>query len=102
MIKTFGTLAVFLIVAVIPKLPWWAKLLIQVAIGLLIYFPLKAQEFPLPMADSLPMSSIFGGDAFDIGGFQKYSMGFLATVLGVVMTLVVTAIQALVGKKKES
>lgn len=98
---TIVTLAVFVLIGFLPKVPAWAKLLIQVAIGLIIYFPLKAQEFPLPMADSLPMSSIFGGDAFDIGGFQRYSMGFIGTVLGVLSTAIGTVIGLIVSKKKE-
>lgn len=107
MVKTFGTLLAFLLPAVLPKIPWWAKLVIQIGLGLLVYNVFVEAEFPLPMADTLPISSFFGGNVAKAWGdpeakFAFLSMGFLGTVLGVLLTLVVTAIGALLGKKKES
>lgn len=107
MLKTFGVLAAFLVPAVIPKIPWWAKLVIQIGLGLLVYNVFVETEFPLPMADTLPISSFFGGNVAKAWGdpeakFAFLSMGFLGTVLGVFLTLIVTAIGALMGKKKES
>lgn len=107
MVKTFGTLLAFLLPAVLPKVPWWAKLLIQIGLGLLVYNVFVESEFPFPMADTLPISSLFGGNVAKAWGdpeakFAFLSMGFLGTVLGVLLTLVTTALGALFGKKKES
>lgn len=105
--KTLGTLAVFIIVAVLPKVPWWAKILIQVAIGMLIYFTMPEGEFPLPSPDTNPIgASLYGGNVYKVWGMEDapkvayLSMGVIATVLGILATLTATAVQAILGKKK--
>jgi hypothetical protein len=98
---TLGVLAVFLLVAIVPpRLPLVARLAIQVIAGAGIYFGLSEAEFVLPMADSLPMSSLFGGDGGG-GQFNKFAMGFVAPLLGVVFSVVVAILRKLFGKKAE-
>jgi len=98
---TLGVLAVFLLVAVVPpRLPLIARLVIQIIVGAGIYFGLGEKEFALPMADSLPMSTLYGGDGGG-GQFNKFALGFLATLLGVAFSVVVAVIRKLFGKKTE-
>lgn len=95
---TLGVLAVFLLVAIVPpRLPLIARLVIQIVAGAGIYFGLSEAEFVLPMADSLPMSTLFGGDAGG-GQFNKFAMGFVAPLLGIVLSVVVAAIRKIIGK----
>ena len=96
---TIAVFTLFLLIALVPpRLPLWARLLIQVVLGLGIYFGFKEKEFMMPMADSLPMSSLYGGDG-GMGAFNKLALGFLAPVLGVVFSLVVGAVRALISRK---
>lgn len=98
---TLGVLAVFLLVAVVPpRLPLIARLVIQIIAGAGIYFGMGETEFVLPMADSLPMSSLYGGDGGG-GQFNKLAMGFVAPLLGIILSLVVATLRKLLGKKAE-
>lgn len=106
MIRTFGTLALFIVTAFLPKIPWWAKLLIQIGMGALIYFLFTESEFPLPMADTLPLSSLFGGNVAKAwgdpeAGFAYLSMGVLGTMIGMLATAVTSIIGALMKKKSD-
>lgn len=106
MIKTFGTLILFVVTAFLPKIPWWAKILIQLGMGALIYFMFTETEFALPMGDTLPLSSLFGGNVAKAwgdpeAGFAYLSMGFLGTVIGVLATLAATAVGAILKKKSD-
>ncbi|MBI3924417.1 MAG: hypothetical protein HY319_02650 [Armatimonadetes bacterium] len=93
---------VFILLGFVPsKLPIWARLGIQILGAALIYFLGSETEFPLPMGDTLPMSSIFGGDA-GFGEFAPISMGFACGVLGVVASLIGEVIRKVLGKKEES
>lgn len=97
---TIGALFLYFAIAFAPKVPWYVKVAGQIVLGLVIYFLFKDTEFVLPGGDSLPMSSLFGGDAFDIyGGFNKYAFGIIGTVLGLIMTAVATIVYAVVGKR---
>lgn len=103
MTSTIIGLLLYFGIAFAPKVPWYVKVGAQILLGLVIYFGFKETEFVLPMGDSLPMSSLFGGDAFDIGnGWNKYAFGILGTVLGLVATLVATVLYKLLGKKSEA
>lgn len=98
MTNTFLALGAYFIVAFLPKVPWYAKVLIQVVIGAVIYFGFSETMFDLPAGDSLPISSLFGGSSeWSGGGFNKYAMGVLGTVLGLIMTLVATVLYGLLG-----
>lgn len=98
---TLGVVFVFLLLAVVPpRLPLVVRLGLQVGLGLVIYFGLHSAEFALPNGDELPMSSLFGGHG-GVGGFNKYSMGFVCTILGVVASLAMALIGKLAGGKKE-
>lgn len=107
--KTIGTLAVFVIIGLLPKVPWWAKLIVQLVIGVGIYFMMPDGEFPLPDPDNNPIGAqLYGGDAAKAMGiseestFAFLSMGVIGTVLGFLSTGIGTLIWYLVGKKKES
>jgi hypothetical protein len=98
---TLGVLLLFVLVAIVPpRLPLIVRLLIQIVAGLGIYFGLRDAEFTLPMADSLPMSSLFGGDG-GMGEFNKYAMGVVAPVLGILFSLIVAGIRKVTRKSEE-
>lgn len=106
--KTIGTLAVFVIVGFLPKVPWWAKLLIQIVIGAVIYTQMAESEFPLPSPDTNPIgAALYGGNIAKAWGMPDapklafLSMGVIGTVLGVLSTAVGTVIGLIIGKKKE-
>ena len=102
MAATIIALVLYFGIAFAPKVPWYVKVVLQIIMGLVIYFVFKETSFELPMGNKLPMSSLFGGDAYDMnGGFNKYAFGVLGTVLGLIGTVVATVIYALVGKKSE-
>lgn len=106
--KTIGTLAVFIVVGLLPKVPWWAKLLIQLVIGAVIYIAMAEAEFPLPAPDTNPIgASLYGGNIEKAWGMDTapklafLSMGVIGTVLGFLSTGLGTVIGLVVGKKKE-
>jgi hypothetical protein len=105
--KTVGTLAAFVIIGLLPKVPWWAKLLIQLVIGAAIYFALAETEFPLPNPDTNPIgASLYGGNVAKAWGmpdapkFAFISVGAIGTVLGFLATAVGSVIGLIIGKKK--
>ena len=99
---TISVLVLFIVIGLLPKIPLWAKILIQLIVGAAIYFLGKNYLFGLPYADDLPMSDLYGGPDED-GRFNKYSLGILGTVVGVVFSLIGSGFWALVGRftKKE-
>lgn len=106
--KTIGTLAVFVIIGFLPKVPWWAKLLVQILIGAVIYIVMAESEFPLPSPDTNPIgASLYGGNIEKAWGLDTapalafLSVGVIGTVLGFLSTAVGTLLWFLVGKKKE-
>lgn len=102
MTGTIVALVLYFGIAFAPKVPWYVKVILQIVMGLVIYFYFKETSFDLPMGDKLPMSSLFGGDAYDLnGGFNKYAFGILGTVLGLIGTVIATIIYAVLGKKSE-
>lgn len=109
--KTLGTLAVFVIVGLLPKVPWWAKIAIQVAIGAGIYILMPDGEFPLPYPDQNPIGAqLYGGNVAKAWGmpdaptFAYLSVGVLFTVLGLLATGVYSLGALILGltKKKET
>ena len=105
MISTFLVLGLFFVVALLPKVPWYVKIVVQLIIGAVVYFVFSDTMFDLPMGDSFPSSSIFGGaPSEEMGGdgsFNKYALGVLGTVLGIVGTFLMTGAYALFGKKSD-
>lgn len=105
--KTIGTLLFFVVVGVLPKVPWWAKLLIQVIAGAVIYHMMAETAFPLPAPDTNPIGAeMYGGNVMKAWGdpeapFAYLSIGVLSTVLGVITTIIATVIGKLVGKKSD-
>lgn len=106
--KTIGALAVFIIVGLLPKVPWWAKLLVQLIVGAVIYFAMAETAFPLPSPDTNPIGAeLYGGNIAKVWGMPDapklafLSMGVLGTVIGFIFTVIGTVIGLLVGKKKE-
>lgn len=103
----FIVLGLFFVVAFAPKVPWYAKVVLQLIIGAVVYFGFGDTMFDLPMGDTLPISSLFGGAmSEDMGGdgaFNKLALGVLGTILGLIMTVVATILYALlgIGKKKD-
>jgi hypothetical protein len=97
---TILVLLAFIIVGLVPKLPAFAKVLIQVCAGVGIYFGLSDAMFGLPYSDNLPISDLFGGSGGQ-EGFNKLSMGVVCTGVGLLFTLLGTGIAALLRKKAE-
>lgn len=106
--KTIGTLAFFVIVGLLPKVPWWAKLAVQLLAGVTVYVALAETGFPLPNPDTNPIGAeLYGGNVSkawgdpDAPAVAFLSIGFLGTVLGFLSTALATVV-GLVFKKKES
>jgi hypothetical protein len=105
---TIATLACFVLVGLLPKVPWWAKLLVQVVVGAGIYLFLAEHEFPLPSPDTNPIgASLYGGNIAKAWGMDDapalafLSMGVIGPVLGFLSTAAGTLLWYLVDKKKE-
>ena len=106
---TIGTLALFTVIGLLPKVPWWAKLLVQVIIGAVIYTAMAETAFPLPSPDSNPIGAeLYGGNVAKAWGipdapkFAFLSIGVLGTVLGFLSTAIGTVIWFFVDKKSKS
>ena len=98
---TLGVLLIYILIAIVPpRLPLVARLGIQIGLGLGIYFGFKEAEFMLPNGDNLPMSSLFGGDG-GMGSFNKYALGVLGTVIGLLVSVIVAVVRKLTGGKGE-
>lgn len=97
MTSTIIALLLFFGIAFAPKVPWFAKMGIQIVLGLGIYFGLKETEFMLPK-----VGSMYGGNAFDVmEGVAWLSMGVLGTGLGLIATLVATILYKVFGKSSD-
>lgn len=105
--KTIGTLLFFVVVGALPKVPWWAKLAIQLIAGAVIYNVMAETAFPLPAPDTNPIGAeMYGGNVAkawgdDSAGFAFLSIGVLSTVLGVLTTIIATIIGLVLGKKSD-
>ncbi len=97
---TLGILALFIVIGCLPKVPWWAKVVIQLIIGAVIYIAFSDKWFEFPYGDTLPISMLAGGNAGS-EGFAYLSMGVLGTVIGLLFTALATVVGLLL-KKKES
>lgn len=104
---TLATLATFVVIGFLPKVPWWAKLLVQVIMGAVIYIAFAETSFPLPSPDTNPIGAeLFGGNVAKAWGMDDapsvafLSIGFLGTVLGILSTVIGTVIGLIVDKKK--
>lgn len=85
-----------------PKIPTLLRnIMIQVAFGVFIYFALFGAQFNLPAG--LPMSGLFGGYIMadpSVPLFNKYAMGFLGTVVGIVFSILVAIVRFVIARKK--
>lgn len=99
--STIIALGIYFVVAFAPKVPWYVKVVLQLIVGAVIYFAFADTMFDLPAGDTSPISSVFGGAPDGMDGFNKYAMGVLGTVLGLLGTLVATILYAVIGKKSE-
>lgn len=95
---TLMVLIAFVVVGFIPKIPLLGRIAIQVVAGLAIYFGMKEAMFGLPNPDRLPMSELYGGDG-GMGEFNKYALGVIAPVLGIICSLIAAVIFKLLAKK---
>lgn len=95
---TLLVLLAFIVVGFIPKIPLLGRIGIQIVAGLAIYFGMKEAMFALPMPDTLPMSELYGGDG-GMGEFNKYALGVIAPVLGIIFSLIAAVIFKLMSKK---
>jgi hypothetical protein len=99
----FAIILVLLIVVLVsivpPRLPLAARIGIHVVIGLVIYFGMGKVQFALPNGDNLPLSGLYGGRGFPfMPAFNKLALGFIAPVLGIVLSLIVAGIRKVVSK----
>ncbi len=87
-----------------PKIPTVLRnIFLQMAFGFFIYFAMGEATFNLPNADKLPMSGLAGGymmadPALPI--FNKLSLGFLGTLLGIVISILVGIVRFVINRKK--
>lgn len=106
--KTLATLAFFIVVGLLPKVPWWVKVFIQLIVGAIIYFAMPDGEFPLPAPDTNPIGAeLYGGNAAKAWGFDDapafayLSVGVLFTVLGLLSTAFFTILSLVFAKGKD-
>ena len=100
---TILTLLVMIGIAFLPpKLPTVLRnIMLQLAFGGFIYFTFATSQFNLPAG--LPMSGLFGGYIMidpSISLFNKLSMGFIATLLGVIFSILVGIVRFIISRKK--
>jgi hypothetical protein len=96
---TFSVLAVMIIIGLLPKVPIWAKLIIQVGVGLGIYFGMSESMFNI--AQDAKISTLFGGQGGIPGGpaFNPLSMGFISGILGVISSVIGFVLWKLIGAR---
>lgn len=100
MTSTLGVLAVFFIIAVLPKVPWYVKAILQIVVGAVIYNAFGDSFFELPVSEDATLTELFGGNGGE-DRFNPLSMGVVGTVLGLILTVVVTVIGKLMGKSNK-
>ncbi|MFN8608395.1 MAG: hypothetical protein U0931_12735 [Vulcanimicrobiota bacterium] len=105
----FTTLCLLVIIGVAflpPKIPTFLRnILIQIGIGVFIYFALGDATFNLPNGDHLPMSGLFGGYIMvdpSIPLFNNKAFGVIAPVLGIVVSILVGLVRFIISRKKGS
>ncbi|MBN9419387.1 MAG: hypothetical protein J0I12_28290 [Candidatus Eremiobacteraeota bacterium] len=85
-----------------PKIPTVLRnIFLQVAFGFVIYFAMGEANFTLP--NGLPMSGLAGGYMMAdpaIPVFNKYALGLLAPVLGIVFSILVGIVRFVLARKK--
>ena len=100
--STIIALGLFFGIAIVPKVPWYIKVVAQIIVGAVIYLGFTETMFDLPMGDKLPISALFGGSPeWEGGGFKPLTMGVLGTVLGLLATGLATALYAVIGKTSD-
>ena len=100
---TFSVLAVMVIIGLLPnKVPIWAKLILQVGVGLAIYFGMSESTFNI--AEDAKISTLFGGQGGIPGtpAFNPLSMGFVSGALGLISSVIGFGIWKLVGRCSKS
>ena len=91
MTSTILVLGLYFVIAFLPKVPWYVKVVLQLIMGAVIYFGFPETEFGFP--DSFPIQSVIGGNPEWLGeSFNKLAMGVIGTVLGLTFTIVATII----------
>lgn len=96
---TMMVLGTFVLIGILPKVPVWAKILLQLGLGGFIYKFKSDAMFLLPMASTLPMSELFGGD-MGTGSFNKYALGVLGPVIGILISVIFAVVAKLLSKKE--
>ncbi len=92
---TLGVLAVFIVIGLIPQIPFPAKLGLQLVLALVIYFgPPSEHYFELG-------EQMFKGGQAVTGKFNFLSMALIAFVLGVVSSVVGIIPARLLAKKAD-
>ena len=97
---TIAVLIGMIVLGLHPKIPVWAKILVQVILAVGIYVGLSDAMFALPYGDSLPISDMFGGSGGQ-PGFNKMSMGVVSGVLGILASLLAFAIGKVLAGRSE-
>ena len=92
-------LGVYIVIGLVWKIPLPARIGIQVVMGVILYTALGAHTFELPNSDNLPMSELYGGAPS--GGFNKFALGFLGTVIGILASIAGAVLGKLLGKKED-
>ena len=95
---TVAILVAMIILGLLPKIPVWIKIPLQLIVGAGIYIGMSDAMFALPYGDNLPISDLFGGNGGE-PGFNKLSMGVVSGGLGTLSSLLGFAIWKLVAKR---
>lgn len=87
-----------------PKIPTLLRnILLQFSFAFFLYFAMGDVTFDLPNGDKLPMSGLAGGYMMVGEGiplFNKYALGFLGLVIGVVFSVLVGIVRFIISRKK--
>ncbi len=83
----------------VPRIPMIASLGMHCIIAVGIYFGCSQVLFNLPAADSLPISSLFGGSIG--GGFNSLSFGVVYFVVALCGWVFAGIMRAALGNKEE-
>ena len=95
---TVAILIAMIVFGLLPKIPVWVKIPLQLIVGAGIYMGMGEAMFALPYGDNLPMSDLYGGSGGELG-FNKLSMGVVSAGIGTVFSLLGFAIWKLIAMR---
>ena len=97
---TIGVLIAMIVIGLVPRVPFIAKVALQLIIGAVIYHKFSDAMFNLPNGDNMKISSLMGGNG-GLPEFNKLSMGVVSTAIGVIFSVIGAIVAKVLGGKKD-